>query len=59
MEAYFGLLLIGVLAFVILWAEGALKSRAALSEILASGVFRRVLLLHRNGSMLRISPVRL
>ena len=36
-----------------------LKSRAALSEILASGVFRRVLLLHRNGSMLRISPVRL
>ncbi len=30
MEAYFGLLLIGVIAFVILWAEGALKSKAAL-----------------------------
>ena len=30
MEAYFGLLLIGVLAFVILWAEGALKTRKAL-----------------------------
>ena len=30
MEAYFGLLLIGVLAFVILWAEGALKTKAAL-----------------------------
>ena len=30
MEAYLGLLLIGVIAFVILWAEGALESRAAL-----------------------------
>lgn len=30
MEAYYGLLVIGVLAFIILWAEGALKSKAAL-----------------------------
>ena len=30
MEAYFGLLLIGVIAFVILWAEGALKTKTAL-----------------------------
>ncbi len=30
MEVYFGLLILGVLAFVILWAEGALKTKAAL-----------------------------
>ena len=30
MEANYGLLLLGVLAFVILWAEGALRSKAAL-----------------------------
>ena len=30
MEAYLGLVVLGVLAFVILWAEGALRSKAAL-----------------------------
>ena len=30
MESYFGLLLIGIFAFVILWVEGALKSKTAL-----------------------------
>lgn len=44
MEAYFGLLILGVLAFVILWAEGALKSKGALFAaaglILAAMVLR-------------------
>ncbi len=30
MDAYFGLLIIGVFAFIVLWAEGALKTKAAL-----------------------------
>ena len=50
MEAYFGLLLIGVLAFVILWAEGALKSKAALFTaaglILAAMVLRGLCMEH-------------
>ena len=50
MEAYFGLLLIGVLAFVILWAEGALKTKAALFTaaglILAAMVLRGLCLEH-------------
>jgi len=50
MEAYFGLLLIGVLAFVILWAEGALKSKAALFAaaglILAAMVLRGLCMEH-------------
>ncbi len=44
MGAYFGLLVLGVLAFVILWAEGALKTKAALFTavglILAAMVLR-------------------
>ena len=35
-----------------------LKKRPSLERTLASGVFKRILLLRRNGSMLRISPVR-
>ncbi len=36
-----------------------LKKRPALQKAMASGVFKRVLLLRRNGSVLHISPVRL
>ena len=36
-----------------------LKKRPALQRAMASGVFKRVLLLRRNGSVLHISPVRL
>ena len=36
-----------------------LKKRPSIEKTLASGVFKRVLLLRRSGSMLRISPVRL
>ena len=50
MEAYFGLLLIGVIAFVILWAEGALKSKAALFTaaglILAAMILRGACMEH-------------
>ena len=50
MEAYFGLLLIGVLAFVILWGEGALKSKAALFTaaglLLAAMVLRGLCIEH-------------
>lgn len=50
MESYVGLLLIGVLAFVILWAEGALKTRAALFTaaglILAAMVLRGLCMEH-------------
>lgn len=50
MEAYFGLLLLGVLAFVILWAEGALKSKGALFAaaglILAAMVLRGLCMEH-------------
>ena len=50
MEAYFGLLLLGVLAFVILWAEGALKTKAALFTaaglILAAMVLRGLCMDH-------------
>lgn len=50
MEAYYGLLILGVLAFVILWAEGALKTKAALftaaALILAAMVLRGVCMEH-------------
>ncbi len=50
MEAYYGLLIIGVLAFVILWGEGALKSKTALflsaALILAAMVLRGFCLDH-------------
>ena len=50
MEAYFGLLVLGVLAFVILWAEGALRRRGALfaaaALILAAMVLRGVCMEH-------------
>ena len=50
MEAYLGLLLIGVTAFVILWAEGLLKRKAALftaaALILAAMLLRGALLEH-------------
>ena len=46
LEAYFGLLILGVFAFVILWAEGALKSKTALYVsallILAAMVLRGI-----------------
>jgi len=46
MEAYFGLLVIGVFAFVTLWAEGALKEKTALflsaALILAAMVLRGI-----------------
>ena len=50
MEAYFGLLVLGVLAFCILWAEGALKTKKALflsaALILAAMVLRGVCMDH-------------
>ena len=50
MDAYFGLLILGVLAFVILWAEGALKTKAALFTavglILAAMVLRGLCMEH-------------
>ncbi len=50
MGAYFGLLVLGVLAFVILWAEGALKTKAALFTavglILAAMVLRGLCMEH-------------
>ena len=50
MEAYFGLLILGVLAFVILWGEGALKTKAALFTaaglILAAMVLRGLCMDH-------------
>ena len=50
MEAYFGLLLIGVLAFVILWMDGALKTKAALFTavglLLAAMVLRGLCMEH-------------
>ena len=50
MEAYFGLLIIGVFAFVILWAEGALEQKTALfvsaALVLAAMVLRGLCMEH-------------
>ncbi len=50
MDAYFGLLIIGVFAFIVLWAEGALKTKAALFTaaglILAAMVLRGLCMEH-------------
>lgn len=50
MDAYLGLLILGVLAFVILWMEGALKTKAALfiaaGLILAAMVLRGLCMDH-------------
>ena len=50
MEAYFGLLILGVLAFAILWGEGALKTKAALFTavglILAAMILRGLCMEH-------------